>query len=811
MTIPLRVLVVEDNEDDAVLLLRALRLGGYAPESVRVETSADMKAALREHEWDLIVSDYVMPHFSGLAALRLVQESGLDIPFIVVSGSIGEETAVYAMKAGAHDYIMKENLVRLVPAVERELGDAEARLERRVAEDARRQTEVHYQALVERVPAITYVAHLDDLSSTAYVSPQIVSILGYSQTEVMKDAATWFRIIHPDDRARVAEGLARTRETGEPFVCEYRAFRRDGAMVWLQDQASVIRGEDGGESMLQGIVFDVTARRAEDERRRVTGSLLELFARKSSRKEYLDSVVQLIRDWSGCCCVGIRVADGSGFIPYESMTGFSREFRERENMLSLERDTCACIRVIRGVVEAQDARVMTAGGSFRCEDCGEFLATLTEEEKRRFRGTCMQAGFHSLAVIPVRYRGRPLGAVHLADERAGMAPLEMVEFIESMTPLIGEAVHRFSTEQALAESNALLERVFENTHVAIAYLDCDMNFIRVNRAYARSAYKSEDFFVGLNHFDLYPHEENERIFRSVVETGAPHFVTAKPFAYPDQSEHGVTYWDWSLLPVRDESGAVEGLVLCLLDVTERTRAEERVLAYQEQLRALALQLSLTEQRERRQLATMLHDSIGQALALAKMKLGGVRQAVYATPLAKSVDDVNNLVQQSIQHTRSLIFELSPPHLYEYGLESALAQLAENIEEQHEIAVEFEDDGSAKPLDEDVCVLLFQAVRELLINVVKHANATRVRLSVMRESARIHVRVQDDGAGFEPPPSGFTVRKDGGFGLFNICERLDHLKGEFRVESRPGSGTTAALVAPLKSEGDGDGHSGNTDG
>ncbi len=127
MTKPLRILIIEDSEDDALLLVRGLRQGGYDPTFERVDTPAAMRAALANQTWDIISSDYVMPQFSGISALELLQETGRDIPFLIISGKMGEETAVDLMKRGANDYIMKDNLARLTPAIERELQEAEVR------------------------------------------------------------------------------------------------------------------------------------------------------------------------------------------------------------------------------------------------------------------------------------------------------------------------------------------------------------------------------------------------------------------------------------------------------------------------------------------------------------------------------------------------------------------------------------------------------------------------------------------------------------------------------------------------------------
>lgn len=160
MSTPLRILIVEDSEDDIFLLLHELRKGGYAPEYVSVCTADSMRAALAERQWDVITADYNMPGFTALAALKLLQESGLDLPFIVVSGKIGEDQAVAAMKAGAHDYVMKQNLSRLVPAIEREIRDADERRRRREAEVALNRQFAQFKTIFDAMNAVVYVADM---------------------------------------------------------------------------------------------------------------------------------------------------------------------------------------------------------------------------------------------------------------------------------------------------------------------------------------------------------------------------------------------------------------------------------------------------------------------------------------------------------------------------------------------------------------------------------------------------------------------------------------------------------------------------
>ncbi|CAG0975399.1 MAG: sensory transduction histidine kinase [Candidatus Methanoperedens nitroreducens] len=154
MSKQLRVLVVEDSKDDVLLLIRELKRGGYQPEYERVDTADAMSAALDSKKWDIIISDYVMPRFSGLSALKLLKKKEIDVPFILVSGRIGEDIAVDAMKAGAQDYIRKDDLRRLNPAIERELEEAEGRLKRKIAEEALRSLSLRYEAILSAVPDI---------------------------------------------------------------------------------------------------------------------------------------------------------------------------------------------------------------------------------------------------------------------------------------------------------------------------------------------------------------------------------------------------------------------------------------------------------------------------------------------------------------------------------------------------------------------------------------------------------------------------------------------------------------------------------
>ena len=231
---------------------------------------------------------------------------------------------------------------------------------------------------------------------------------------------------------------------------------------------------------------------------------------------------------------------------------------------------------------------------------------------------------------------------------------------------------------------------------------------------------------------------------------------------------------------------------------ERMRREQRFLEYQAQLKSLASELALTAERERRRIATELQERISQFLVISKFQLEGLQQSVSGEKLKVVLDGICKTLGQTIAETQLLTFDLSSPVLHELGFEAAVADwLTEEIQDKHGIAAEFEDDGQSKPLDEDIRILLFRFVRELLMNVVKHARANKVKVSVCKVGSQICVSVEDDGVGFDPAKVASTAAKRAEFGLFGIREKLEYLGGHLEIKSEPGHGCKVTMTAPLK--------------
>jgi len=252
---------------------------------------------------------------------------------------------------------------------------------------------------------------------------------------------------------------------------------------------------------------------------------------------------------------------------------------------------------------------------------------------------------------------------------------------------------------------------------------------------------------------------------------------------------------------------VKGQVAVIfLDMTEWKRSEEALhksesllIDYREKLRDLVAKLSLAEEETRRAIATKLHDKVGYSLAMIMHRLQHLYGEADKESCRQEIKEIMDMLSGVIQDTRSMTFEISSPLLYEVGLPAALESLAEQILKPHDIAVDFKVIGMpGYEFDRDVSVLLYQMTRELLINVVKHAEATCVSIRVHYGKNKIRIVVEDDGKGFDERKK--RPNNHGGFGLFSIKERLYSIGGSIQIISEPGKGTTVSLVAPAGKDG-----------
>ena len=259
MSKPLHILLVEDSEVDAELLLAELRFKDFKPVYRRVQSAWELQAALEQHEWDVIISDYYLPQFSGPEALKLVKESKIDVPFIMISGVCGEEVAVQVMKAGADDFVLKSNFSRLAPAIEREMAAAQLRREKTKADAAMR----HLAAIVESSEDAIYSKNLDSIIVSWNRAAE--RIFGYRAEEIIGHSIVkLFPLEQRDELLDIMSAVRRSELVG--FKDTYRK-RKDGVVIPVSVAISPIKGADGSVVGASTIARDITAKKQAEEER----------------------------------------------------------------------------------------------------------------------------------------------------------------------------------------------------------------------------------------------------------------------------------------------------------------------------------------------------------------------------------------------------------------------------------------------------------------------------------------------------------------------------------------------------------------
>ena len=246
----------------------------------------------------------------------------------------------------------------------------------------------------------------------------------------------------------------------------------------------------------------------------------------------------------------------------------------------------------------------------------------------------------------------------------------------------------------------------------------------------------------------------------------------------------------------DGQGEPLGVEGNIRDITEQKRAANKILENQARLKALTNELIISEEKQRREIANDLHDHVGQILASSRLQIAAIKESMGIKDILKKLSTISSGLHEAIGTTRNVIFELSPPQLNEMGLAAALSGWMNNEMTQYDIKYELTGDTSKLLINEEVRYLLFRCIRELLINVIKHAGATKVIINFKKKNNIISISVHDNGSGYAYNPDLLNI-KDTGFGLLSIKERIERIDGELLIDTAYGKGTNATLILPIK--------------
>jgi PAS domain S-box-containing protein len=378
--------------------------------------------------------------------------------------------------------------------------------------------------------------------------------------------------------------------------------------------------------------------------------------------------------------------------------------------------------------------------------------------------------------------------------------------IEGMTGVAVDVTVFRQAEEALRETTLraeererqrqrMIDALFDHNVSCLVLLDRHFNFLRVNQAYADACGRPISDFAGRNHFELYP-SEAEEIFREVVRSRRPYRASAHPFVFPEDPQRGVTYWDWTLVPVLDQAGEVEFLIFSLNDVTQRTVAAQRLNQSEAELRELARRLQTVREEEQVRIARELHDELGQSLTALRLDALWLRGLLAANAAPESwkrhLDRMLETLDGSLVAMRRVAAELRPPLLEHLGLAAAAEWLVQRFARQTRIQCDLTVNLEDANVDADRALALYRILQETLTNVAQHAEATRVTVSlgVCRGSAVLEVG--DNGRGMRDHEPTRTTS----LGLLGMQERARVWGGEVNYRAVPGRGTVVTATIPL---------------
>ena len=659
-------------------------------------------------------------------------------------------------------------------------------------------------------------------------SEQLYRNLGLSPGTVKPSLPLFLERIRKEDRAFVEDRVRLLRDGAPPLAFHrVRSIPHDGKSLVLEIRAQVEKDAQGKVVRLHGTLQDVTPQVEAEEALQRQGLLLEervhrRTAALRAANELLEAEIlerrkaEAARErWTNLLREVLICADE--LISCTTQDHFYRRAVE------LPRERLGLERTGLQVVQGDQMH-----GTYGTDACGQtvderhvhYAVPLDDEDLWAERLNSISAGgtrwylkeveqypeydglaadetMHGgwVAITAIVREGTLLGFFSNDTALSGKAVDPMLqEVLAVYGTLLGSLIKSRSMAQQLATEGKRLQFMVENLPVGAAYIE--KSRARINR-------RAEEI-LGYSREEL---DTFEKSFKALYGDRADEVMTHY------QKERDAGFPEPVVLPVRRKDGSWRQVsfsavtrgeveIVVMQDVTDQLAAEEQIRQYQWQLRSLATEIGLAEERERRRIATGLHDEVVQMLALAKIRLGSFQSDLQGSEEQKeSLQSIRRVIDSAIQETRALTFDLSPPVLYELGLVPALEWLADRTQRRHGLPCSLHREACRLPIPLDHAVVLFQAVRELINNVIRHACASRIDIYVAADRETVRLAVQDDGQGFDLAGLDLSAhQEDHHFGLFNIRERIRQLGGQFEAESQPGSGCRIGLAVPSLPEG-----------
>jgi len=423
-----------------------------------------------------------------------------------------------------------------------------------------------------------------------------------------------------------------------------------------------------------------------------------------------------------------------------------------------------------------------------------FPALAETEVPENFRQVAVKGGRWSSEQVDYDYGGiRGAYEVHAFQTSPGSVAVSFLDITE-----------RKKVEDQVRDSERRYRLLADNVSDVIWTMDMDFKYSYISpsvermRGFTPEEMMEHSLEDSLTEQSVRPAREKLAKHLALAESGGVTLDQPVILELELFRKDGSTMWGEAAATfVGDEEGNPAGIQGVTRDITDRKWAEVELIAYQERLRSLTTKLTLAEEQERRKIATELHDRVIQKLAQTMFKVETLLEETREKAVSVMGEELRDLVNETIEEARLLTFELSPPVLHLLGFNEAVVWLGDQFQKQHGIDCEVKTEKLNIPLDSDIKVLLFQAVRELLNNISKHAQAGYVEVNIAGEGDMIRISIQDDGVGFRQDEIKVKTEDLSGFGLFNIRERMESVGGSMVIDSSPGRGAVIVIIAPAE--------------
>ncbi|MBK9992104.1 MAG: PAS domain S-box protein [Verrucomicrobia bacterium] len=588
---------ITDSATDAALVAHALSAAGYDVKAQIVPNAEQLRAALDEKAWQLVIAHNQPEPLSPDKVLALLHLAAPDLPCIVVSNQLGLE-AVELLKMGACDFVLHNDPAKLIAAVASALHVPEQRAAQRRAEAALRESEKKFSRAFHISPDSININRLED-GVYIDINEGFSKILGYTREEVLGRSSLpgglgiW---VNKSDRERMVAGL---KTAGEVVGLEAPFRAKDGRTFIGLLSAKVLN--INGEECALSFTRDITGRKQAEDGRLATIRLLRICNQAAELKDLAQELTRFLKELSDCEAVGIRLRDGPDY-PYYETSGLSNDFVKAENHLCCFRPdgepicdptgkpvlACMCGTVLQGRTEPNQS-FFTQRGSFWTNSTTALLAgTAITDPPKGTRNRCHSEGYESVALIPLRSRHGTVGLLQLNDRQKNRFSAEKIEQFEALADYVTVAVEKLLSEQALRSSEEHLREVLETTEAGYFFIDPAGRFQKVNSAWLQlHGYDRADEVIG-KHFSLTQTETDLKGAMEIVETilGGAHVATAE-FSRK-RKDGSIGYHTFSTHLVK-EGPKVVGIEGFLIDTTVlRTSREQYSMLFEQMLDGFAL-------------------------------------------------------------------------------------------------------------------------------------------------------------------------------------------------------------------------------